>query len=302
MLVLQNVALCKVLWKFRMADQIPVFHPTPDQEFVFKCYGVAVAIQCIDRGLLAEAEERLRAALLDRIEIIDNIFDTSAKHCFKIGLYNGSYYYSANGSEGSWNPVRFIVLNFLESMVRLTIAEHAVGRVFIHSGVVAWNGRAMLIPGNSYSGKSTLIAELVKNGAVYYSDEYAILDENGLVHPFPRPLAMRGIVSEHEQIDVSVESLGGIYGHEPIPVGMVLITEFKEDAKWEPIALGPGKGILEIIPHTISIRFNTKFALGVLNKVVAGALVIKSQRHDAKKFAKILSNFFDKRLNCVKMA
>jgi len=69
-----------------------------------------------------------------------------------------------------------------------------------------------------------------------------------------------------------------------------LITEFKGDAEWVPITLEPGKGILEIIPHTISIRFNTQFALGVLNKVVKSAFVIKGQRPDAKTFAKILSN------------
>ena len=285
-----------------MSDQIPVFHAAPDQEFVFQCYGVAIAVQCIDRELLAEAERRLRAALLNRIDVVDYSSDPSAKHCFKIGLYNGSYYYLGTGSEGSWNSSRSVILNFLQSMVRLTVAEHAVGLVFIHSGVVALNGLAILIPGNSYSGKSTLVAEMVKNGAVYYSDEYAILDENGLVHAFPRPLAMRGIIGENEQVDVSFESLGGIAGRDPIPVGMVLITEYKQDAEWDPVTLDPGKGVLEVIPHTISIRFNTKFALGVLNKVVASAFVIKSQRHDAKEFVKILSNFFDKRLNCVKMA
>ncbi|MEJ7846697.1 MAG: hypothetical protein WKF92_01255 [Pyrinomonadaceae bacterium] len=284
-----------------MTGQIPVIYPAHDQEFVFRCYGVAVAVQCIDQELLLEAEQRLRAALMNRIEIIDNSFDISAKHCFKIGLYKGSYYYSGNGSERSWSSSKTVVLNFLESMVRLTVAEHAIDRVFIHSGVVARNGKAILIPGNSYSGKSTLIAELVKNGAVYYSDEYAILDENGLVHSFPRPLAMRGIEAEHSQTDVTVESLGGIAGYEPLPVGMVLITEFKEDAVWEPVTLEPGKGVLEIIPHTISIRFNTEFALGVLNKVVASASVIKSQRHDAKQFAKILSNLFDNSSNYVKM-
>ncbi len=285
-----------------MTEQVPVYNPISDQKFAFRCYGVAVSIQCADEPLLLEAEQRLRAALLNRVEIIDDNFDSSAKHCFKIGLHDGSYYYSGSESEYSENVSRAVVLNFLESMVRVTIAEHAVDRVFLHSGVVALNGKAILIPGNSYSGKSTLVAELVRNGAVYYSDEYAILDRDGLVHSFPRPLAMRGFKASGEQTDVNVESLGGLAGYEPIPVGMVLITEYNENAAWDPISLESGNGILEMIPHTISIRFNTNFALGVLNKVVSSAFVIKSKRPDAKKFAKIFSNFFDNRLNCIKMA
>jgi len=57
--------------------------------------------------------------------------------------------------------------------------------------VVAWRGRAILLPGRSYVGKSTLVMELVRAGAVYYSDEYAVLDARGRVHPFAQPVALR---------------------------------------------------------------------------------------------------------------
>ena len=58
-------------------------------------------------------------------------------------------------------------------------------RVFVHAGVVGWKGHAIVIPGRSRSGKTTLVAELVKAGAEYYSDEFAVLDAEGRVHPFP---------------------------------------------------------------------------------------------------------------------
>jgi hypothetical protein len=34
----------------------------------------------------------------------------------------------------------------------------------------------------SYSGKTTLVSELIRAGATYYSDEYAVIDERGRVH------------------------------------------------------------------------------------------------------------------------
>src|SRR6201989_340392 len=65
------------------------------------------------------------------------------------------------------------VFGVLESDLRLYVAERARRRVFVHAGAVGWRGRAILIPGRSFSGKTTLVAELVKAGAKYYSDEYA---------------------------------------------------------------------------------------------------------------------------------
>jgi hypothetical protein len=58
----------------------------------------------------------------------------------------------------------------------------------IHAGVVEVDGRAILLPGTSGSGKTTLVAALVAHGARYLSDEYALLDDRGWVHPYPRPL------------------------------------------------------------------------------------------------------------------
>ena len=55
-----------------------------------------------------------------------------------------------------------------------------------HAGVVGWRGRAIVIPGRSHAGKSTLVAELVRRGAVYYCDEFAVLHETGRVHPYRR--------------------------------------------------------------------------------------------------------------------
>jgi hypothetical protein len=85
------------------------------------------------------------------------------------------------------------VLRALESHRHLYVGECASNRVFVHAGVVGWRGRAILLPGASRSGKSTLVAALLRAGARYYSDEYAVLDPLGLVHPFARPLSIRSV-------------------------------------------------------------------------------------------------------------
>src|SRR5262245_28191234 len=64
------------------------------------------------------------------------------------------------------------VVATFERQLNLWIAENARDRVFVHAGAVGWKGRALLLPGRTFAGKSTLVAALVRAGATYYSDEY----------------------------------------------------------------------------------------------------------------------------------
>src|SRR6185369_13624268 len=70
------------------------------------------------------------------------------------------------------------VVDRLRREVDETVALCARDGLFVHAGVVAWRGRAILIPGRSMSGKSHLTAELVRRGAMYYSDEFAVLNDD----------------------------------------------------------------------------------------------------------------------------
>ncbi len=185
----------------------------------------------------------------------------------------------------------------VESEVRVTVAEFAVSRVFLHAGVVAWKNQAIVIPAKSFSGKSTLVAELVKKGAVYYSDEYAVLDAAGNVQPFPKWLSLRGIIDPYTQLECSVESIGGIAGTKTIPVGMVLIAQYKKEKKipkrWKPRRLSSGQAMMEILSHTVPIRNKPKFVLEVLNKLTSRAIIVKTVRGEAKDFADTLLNYFE---------
>src|SRR5947207_12547351 len=78
------------------------------------------------------------------------------------------------------------VFEAFERDARMFVAEHARRRVFVHAAAVGWKGKAILIPGESMSGKTNLAAEFVRAGATYYSDEYAVLDDHGRVHPYAK--------------------------------------------------------------------------------------------------------------------
>ena len=181
------------------------------------------------------------------------------------------------------------VFETFESDLRLFVAELARRRVFVHAGVVGWKGKAIVVPGRSFSGKSSLVAELVRAGATYYSDEYAVFDSRGRVHPFPKPLEMRE-AGDVRQSKIAVETLGGRTGTRPLPVGLVVMTQFREGAQWRPRRLSAGKGVLELLSNTVSARREPEKALVALQHVVARAQIVKSARGESRDIVQSILN------------
>ena len=282
-----------------MFEERPILHQAPEFYFVLQSYGVRVRIEASSQQLLEEAEKVARRALLDRVEILDN---REAEHTFGISVKDGHVWYlTKDGETVTYDSLEPRFYRFFDSLLRITVAEHAEDRVFVHAGVVGWRGRAIVIPANSFRGKSTLVSELVKNGAEYYSDEYAIFDPDGLIHSFPRDLALRYDDAGIKEKLVSPLEMGGKIGTSPIPVGLVLLTEYVENSVWEPERLSVGHGLMEMIPHAIPRIFNPEFTLKVLNTAISDAIILKSHRGEASLFAVELLSFFDRTLNLAKI-
>lgn len=173
----------------------------------------------------------------------------------------------------------------LESSLRLYVAEMTRHRIFVHAGVVGWRNQAIVIPARSLGGKSTLTAEFVRAGAKYYSDEYAVLDSKGRVHPYAKPISIRDD-RDYKQTDYAVESFGGVAGKRPIPVGLVILADYKKGARWRPKHLSSGQAVLAMLDHTVSARRHPDKAFETLREVVARARVMKGVRGEAGEVVK----------------
>jgi hypothetical protein len=175
----------------------------------------------------------------------------------------------------------------LSSHLAIHVAEFAPDYVFLHAGVVAWQDRALLLPGFSHAGKSTLVAELVRAGASYYSDEFALLDSEGRVHPFTRTLQMRR-PGHPEQTPLPLAQLNGQAGTGPIPVDLVLFTEFAEGACWAPEFLSPGRAVLEMLLHAVPVQRTPARVLATLTATMRHATAWRSKRGEAPETARTL--------------
>src|SRR5215211_2276681 len=144
----------------------------------FEAYGVSIAIGVRNRELLPRIQEVLPPGWRNHDP------EDAGEYFAVVADAAGTYQILFTNGFVSGSSDLDVALDVLDTSIRSHIAQHAPAHIFVHAGVVAHRGHAVLIPGMTFSGKTTLVAELVRAGATYYSDEYAALDEDGLVHPY----------------------------------------------------------------------------------------------------------------------
>lgn len=253
--------------------------------FAFSSYGARIGI----RVNAPEAHARLRSLLPPRSrlsgdEIVDEIYSVRLARPAtgsRIRQYNLVY-------RGATRIARSLeldeALEALQSCLHLSVAECARGRLFVHAGVVGWHGRAILLPGRSMAGKTSLVHALVQAGADYYSDEYAAIDSLGRVHAYPKPLSLRIPESDRKELR-SADELGGRTGKGPLPVGLIAVTQYREEARWRPRPLTPGQALMALLDNTVLAISQPQVTLKTLGRVAPKAVAIKSLRADAGETA-----------------
>lgn len=256
----------------------------------------------VDIGIRSNDPETLQLIVEHLPPYWENIKATAVDRVYSILHRNGTGVGSRRMSMVYLNEQRLLrskdlneLFSAFESNLRLYVAEFAKDRVFVHAGVVGWKGQAIVVPGRSFTGKSTLIAELVRAGATYYSDEYAVIDPNGLVHPYFKPIELR-TEGTFKQAKFDVGSMGGHVGTESLPIGLVLMTKYKTGATWRPKKLTSGKAALELLDNTVSARRDPEAALSALRQVVTAAEVLKGVRGDAEQTVPAILKRLDRRV------
>jgi hypothetical protein len=181
------------------------------------------------------------------------------------------------------------VLAALETDLHRYVAEAAPDMTFLHAGVVGWQGRAILLPGRSLSGKTTLVREMLRLGATYYSDEFAVVDDSGKVHPFARPLGIRED-STYVQTKYTAETLGAISGVKPLPLGAVVMCKYRAGARWKPAPLSHGQGALELMANSIAVRDRPQHTLRRIHKLMRSGVFVQGTRGEACESAESILN------------
>src|SRR4051812_44391381 len=243
------------------------------ERITFEAFGVPISVEVGSAELLS----RVRAILPPGGRPCDSV---PQDHRFGLSSRDGvSYRVVSPGESLAGSSDLDVALGVLDSQLRSFIAMAAPDHVFVHAGVVAVDDRAIVIPGPTFSGKTTLVAECVRAGALYYSDDLAALDRDGLVHPYPKPLSLR--LNGVSQTDHDVATLGGTAGTQAMSVGSIVFAQYRPGASWRPYLLSPGDAVLALLSNTAQAHQQPAKVLGALRRAVDGALVLEGERGDA---------------------
>lgn len=180
-----------------------------------------------------------------------------------------------------------VAVHVLDAQMRARIAFVAPEQIFVHAGVVAVDGRALVLPAPSFSGKSALVAALVRAGATYLSDEFAVLDLDGRIHPYAKPLSLRSQDGRYGDF-TPVEALGGTAASEPVRAALIVKTKYVPGARWEPTEHDPGVGALAMLANAVPAQDRPREALETIGRAAEGARVLEGDRGDADETAALL--------------
>jgi hypothetical protein len=178
---------------------------------------------------------------------------------------------------------------------------------YVHAGVVAASGRAVILPGLSRAGKSTLVLALLDLGTDLLSDELLVFDpQSSRVLAFPRAIKIRDECVPHfrqwtrwfegegETRFLDLGSLRGRIGADAFPWAIVIPHWDPEgDDRPRPItrgeaflaltasALNFGTHRTESLAHLVRICENTRtFALSWRDPHAAAAGILDAVRKD----------------------
>src|SRR5438477_8050583 len=104
--------------------------------------------------MLDEAVAIARNSLLGKV---DPARKKAADVTFRLDEHGPqSYRLYINGEDVTSGRSRWKFLKFFDAVLRATVGEYAPEHVFLHAGVVGWRGKAIVMPADSFKGKSTI--------------------------------------------------------------------------------------------------------------------------------------------------
>lgn len=159
------------------------------------------------------------------------------------------------------------------------VSQNARSALFVHAAVFAWDAAVVVVPGRSHSGKSSLVAAALAQGARYFSDEFAVFDDDGMVHPYARPLSLRR-PGGGRRLATAAE-LGGAVATAPARPTLVVSTTYEPGRTWDPEMLEGSQAALPLIDNTVRARSEPRRMLRIAGSVALGATTLVGPRGDA---------------------
>ena len=262
----------------------------PAEEVVLVLTGFGVGISVSDTSSLAIAD---RLAALMPAELLGGV-DDGVQLAFVVEPgQRGGVSVGVDDDPRRTFLTASQAVTWLRGQIDEAMARRATEEMFVHAGVVGWRGRAILLPGRSGTGKTSLVAALVDRGAVYYSDDFAPITAEGLVSSYARAPSVRRDPRPTRCIESPVRT----QARPPLPISLVVATSFQSGAGWHPAVVRGAAAMLTLLDNVIMAREQPRRALATVKTIASSCVTLSGSRPEAREIAGDLLGRLDKILD-----
>lgn len=198
------------------------------------------------------------------------------------------------------------LLLYLEWLINGAVINRLGEFYQIHAGVVGKNGKGLLLPGPSESGKTTLLIGLLKNGFRYLSDEVALIDPETLrVLPFPRNLHVPKVNAkflslssfpgpgswpkiQERKFQIEIRMPAAQAG-DPMGVTHVIFPSYSSSRKPKLTPISRGMAVLEMVKSSLNFMHYGKVGVDTLIRLLAKAECFILTSNDLKQTVDLIS-------------
>ena len=283
----------------------------------------------IDTGLYKYRVQGLAENFKQECQLLypDSISEQSDLVDFDIQITNTSWLRSlirpqvSLSIEGhnAFNPIApSKLLPSLEWAMNWCIPAYDHTRLLIHCGVVVKNGKAILFPAKSGSGKSTTSSFLGLRDWTLYSDEMAVINlASGLVEPMFRPTSLknesidiiRPFVGEKHHMSRTTEGTHkGNIAHvrtntrarydtlQACPIAAVVFLHYSPSSQHQVYEIEQGIGFAKLVKNAFNYSVVGEAGFNLLADIVGNALILETTYADMLDVESIIDSIVEDNL------
>lgn len=193
------------------------------------------------------------------------------------------------------------LFRLMEWQLDIFLSENVRDYFLLHAGVVAHQGRGIILPATSGSGKSSLTLALMLQGYHYLSDELAVINpQTGELKAFPKPFSLKNLLlfptltyDENKWLgpEPEVSTLAPMNSnmnkpvwyvhaddlkreitfHGTVPIRYIFFPNYRPDASPHREPLSAGQAMRQLLDHCVNFPMLGQGGLSLLGRLVAEA-------------------------------
>jgi hypothetical protein len=207
----------------------------------------------------------------------------------------GRYYWSGDDTSDPKEGSIGHALLFLKNQVIQRLVQGRSDLLWLHAAA-AHRGGAVVLPGISRQGKSTLVTNLCKRGWAFLSDDLIALDPtSGKVLAFPLTPAVRNGHSEDwpihrlSELRKEVFPLGpDAVRRQPSPISALVFPSYSPRVPPELLRASPASSLLVLLKSCVNFRSHREEAVRWLTELVKRVPVYRLIHNDGESGAELI--------------